>query len=315
MRVRRRSNPVGIVDVPQTENRDTENRATTVTPAPGTVGINLDPIRPAVFAPSVADKLQVDMPTVKSGTYATGTVSTSVTGDAVAKGADVPQTAGAITVGSTTPKRVGASIAWAAEDIAAIGADNFEALTRANVSLVLSDELDNQILNGTGADDDLTGLFKRLDDPNAPAAGVATFDGFLGAFAGCIEGLWASQMNEVSIVAGPDTYRLSAKTFRDATGQDLGAIAFADYAKQHTAGWWTNKRMPEKKTHIQQAIACRKGRSMRTAVAPQWGYMSVDDIYTGGRKGERYFTVSVLVGDVLLVQPDAYSQVSFRVSA
>ena len=211
---------------------------------------------------------------------------------------------------------MGASIAWAAEDIAAIGADNFEALTRSNVSLVLSDELDNQILNGTGADDDLTGLFKRLDDPNAPVAGVATFDSFLGAFAGCIEGLWASQMNEVSIVAGPDTYRLSAKTFRDATGQDLGAIAFADYAKQHTGGWWTNKRMPAKTTHIQQAIACRKGRpGMRTAVAPQWGFISIDDIYTGGRKGERYFTVSVLVGDVLLVQPDAYSQVSFRVSA
>ncbi len=85
--------------------------------------------------------------------------------------------------------------------------------------------------------------------------------------------------------------------------------------KQHTAGWWTNKRMPAKATHTQQAIACRKGRSMRTAVAPQWGYLSVDDIYTGGRKGERYFTVSVLVGDVLLVQPDAYAQVAFRVSA
>ena len=32
------------------------------------------------------------------------------------------------------------------------------------------------------------------------------------------------------------------------------------------------------------------------------------------RKGERYFTASVLVGDVILVQPDAYSQVAFRVS-
>ena len=76
--------PLELWETP-TENRDTENRATTVTPAPGTVGVNLDPIRPAVFAPSVADKLQVDMPTVKSGTYATGTVSASVTGDAVAE--------------------------------------------------------------------------------------------------------------------------------------------------------------------------------------------------------------------------------------
>ena len=32
-------------------------------------------------------------------------------------------------------------------------------------------------------------------------------------------------------------------------------------------------------------------------------------------KGERYFTVHVLVGDVIQVQPDAYDEVTFRVSA
>ena len=82
----------------------------------------------------------------------------------------------------------------------------------------------------------------------------------------------------------------------------------------HTAGWWTNKRMPSATAaHIQQAILCRKGRmGMRTAVVPHWGYLSIDDIYSGARKGERRFVVSVLVGDLILVQPDAYSRVSFR---
>ena len=126
-------------------------------------------------------------------------------------------------------------------------------------------------------------------------------------------------MGEISIVAGVDTYKLSAKTFRDAAGQDLGDTSFADYAASHTAGWWTNKRMPATASNIQQAIVCRKGRSMtpeamRLAVAPHWGYLSVDDIYTGARKGQRRYVLSVLVGDVILVQPDAYEQVSFRVS-
>ena len=53
---------------------------------------------------------------------------------------------------------------------------------------------------------------------------------------------------------------------------------------------------------------------MMTAVVPHWGYLSVDDIYTGAAKGSRRFVISVLVGDVILVQPDAYSQVAFRVS-
>ena len=77
----------------------------------------------------------------------------------------------------------------------------------------------------------------------------------------------------------------------------------------------TNKRMPAKATHIQKGILVRKGRAgIRTAVAPTWGSVSVDDFYSGAIKGERYLTVAVLVGDLVLVQPDAYTEVAFRVS-
>ena len=79
--------------------------------------------------------------------------------------------------------------------------------------------------------------------------------------------------------------------------------------------------MPAKANHIQQAILYRKGRSMmggagamRTAVCPHWGEVSIDDIYSGSAKAERYVTMHVLLGDVILVQPDAYAQVAFRVS-
>ena len=50
----------------------------------------------------------------------------------------------------------------ALEDIAAIGQDNFESALRDNLSLVLSAELDNQLLNGAGSSNDLTGLIARL---------------------------------------------------------------------------------------------------------------------------------------------------------
>ena len=102
---------------PTPERRD-------ISPAPGTVGINLDPIRPAVFAPSVLPRLGVEMPMIQSGTYATGTVSTSPTAGAVAKSAAVPSTAAVITVGTTQPHRIGARLELTLEDIAAIGAQN-----------------------------------------------------------------------------------------------------------------------------------------------------------------------------------------------
>ena len=111
--------PIELWDVPAPEQRNgAEHR--TITPAGATVGINLDPIRPAVFAPSIADKLMIDMPRVASGTYATGTISSTagsvLTADAVAKSAEVPQTAGAITVGTASPKRVGASLGLTLEE-------------------------------------------------------------------------------------------------------------------------------------------------------------------------------------------------------
>ena len=310
--------PLELWSEPETRGR--EERA--ITPAPGTVGVNLDVFRPAVFAPSVVDKLMVAMPKVESGTYATGTLSTSVTADAVAEGADVPETAGAITVSTTTPHRVGASLMLRVEDIAAVGQQNFEAILRENISLALSDELDDQLLNGDDQNNDLSGFFKRLTDPAAPAANVEDFDRFLAIAASGIDGLWASMLSEVSLVVGVDTYQLSTRTFRDvgANNGHRGDVSFADYGASKLAGWWTNKRMPAKANHVQAGILCRKGRSMqpspmRLAVAPHWGYISVDDIYTGARKGERRYVLSALVGDLILVQPDAYAQTAFRVSS
>ena len=210
-----------------------------------------------------------------------------------------------------------------------MGQENYESILRENISLVLSDALDTQVINGNGTAPNLAGIFEAITpNPSAPAAGVAAFDDFVAAFAGGIDGLWANTVKEVAIVSGVDTYKLSAQTFRDRIidagnrgGVSLGDESFADYAMSKYAGWWTNKRMPAKVTHIQQAILYRKGRSMmggagamRTAVCPHWGEIGIDDIYSGSAKGERYFTLHVLLGDVILVQPDAYDQVAFRVS-
>ena len=314
--------PLEVWTRPEQRQADPETRA--ITPAPTTVGINLDVLRPMVFAPSVVDKLMVEMPMVPSGTFATGTITMAATADAVDKGADVPETAGAFTVTTTTPHRVGASLNLAAEDIASIGQANFESILRQHISLVLSDDLDDQLLNGdgstTGDDNNLAGFSNRLGAVTDAGAAVATFDDFVAAFADSIDGLWASQVSQVSIVAGVDTYKLSAKTFRDATGQDLGDMTFADYATGHTAGWWTNKRMPATASNVQNAIVCRKGRSTMPIPDPARRrpalglHVSIDDIYTGARKGQRRYVLSVLVGDVILVQPDAFDPVQFRVS-
>ena len=294
-----------------------EERA--ITEAPGTVGLNLDSLRPAVFSPSIASKLLIDMPVVPSGTYATATISTSATAGAVAKSAAVPDTAATWTAVSTTPHRVGTALDLTLEDIAAVGADNFESVLRQHISLVLADEIDDQLINGTGSGDDLTGVFQRLTDPSAPAATVESWTRFLAIQSGGIDGLWASELSDVAMVCGVETFRLAAATFQGADAEESAAAYLKRVGAAENA-FVTNSRMPVKDAHVQQGILCRKGRSMmpspmRTAVCPVWfGSISIDDIYSGAKKGERYYTLSVMLGDVILVQPSAYSQIAFRVS-
>ena len=305
---------------PRQEQRD-EQRA--ITAAPSTVGLNLDVLRPYVFAPSVVDKLMVEMPMVESGTYASGTISTAATAGAVPKGGtgttgDVPETAAAFTVQTTVPHRIGASLNLAIEDIASVGQANFESLLRQHISLAVSDELDDQMLNGNGSGDNLTGFFQRLTDPSAPVAGVETWVRFLAIQSGGVEGLWATELSHIGLLVGPETYRLAAATFQGTDSEESAA----SYLKRMGAGDYafvTNSRMPATATNVQAGILCRKGRSMmpspmRTAICPHWGYFSIDDIYTGARKGQRRFVINTLVGDVILVQPSAYAQVAFRVS-
>ena len=304
---------------PEMRAKELEMRA--VAGPPGTVGVNLDSIRPRVFAPSVIPRLGVEMPRVPSGTYGNVTLTSEAAVDPEGKGDAIAGTAATFAVTTATPKRISARLELAIEDIAAVGISNYESALRENLSLSLSAELDNQGLNGDGQAPNLNGILNRLGDPTAPTA-TADFDAFVAAFADGIDGLWATMMSDVAIVAGVETYRLSAKTFRDASGQDLGSISFADYAAAHCGGWWTNKRMPDPASNDQHAILYRKGRSMiggeggiRTAVCPVWAdSIGIDDIYSGSAKGERYVTFHVLLGDVILVQPDAYAQLTFQVA-
>ena len=305
--------PLELWDTAQEGDRET--RADAPTGAPGTVSVNLDRIRPAVFAASIAPRLRIEMPRVPSGTYASATLSTSLTAAAKAKGGAAEASAASFTVTSATPKRISARLGIRIEDVAAVGQANFEAVLRENLSLVLSDALDTQAITGDGQAPNLTGILQRLTDPTNPTD-VADFDAFLATFAGGVDGLWASTLKDVGIVVGPATYQLSAKSFRDVGTNNghRGSIAFSDYAREHTAGWWTNKRMPAAASNVQQAILYRRGRSMRTAVCPHWNEVSIDDIYSGSAQGERYFTMHVLLGDVILAQPDAYAQVAYKVA-
>ena len=318
--------PLELWDTPEPIERRQNDL---VSGAPGTVGVNLDRIRPAVFAASIAPRLGIEMPRVMSGTYASATISTSLTAEAKDKGAVEDATAAAFTVTSATPKRITARLAIAVEDIAAVGQQNFESILRENLALTLSAALDDQAINGDGIAPNLVGIFQRLADPTAAPADVSDFDAYASAHAGGVDGLWANTIKDVMIVVGPATYQHASRIFQTASNFK-GELSAAAYAMANAGGFWTSERMPDADTfetvdNVQQAILYRMGRStmnmmnggagaMRTAVCPHWNEIGVDDIFSGSASGERFFTMHVLLGDVILVQPNAYAQIAFRLA-
>ena len=296
-----------------------EERAATPAPSTGT-GTTVAPVQPFVFAPSIAPRLGIDMPSVGSGAFTEMTVTTALPAAPKAKGDNADDTAGALTAVTANARRVSARMTVTLEDVATIGQAGFEAALRQNVSMALSAELDNQIINGNGTSPNIEGLIDQLTDPTNPTA-VMTFDAWVEAFADEIDGLWASMMSDVRMVVNVDAFKLAAKTFRGAATAGAPNQTAADYLRASTGGFWTNKRMPATpasgaNSNIARGIVHRAGRTgLRTACSPVWAHVAIDDIYTSSRSGQRHFSIHALIGDkVLLVQPDAYNLAEFKVA-
>ena len=302
--------PMSCLDVEHRERMREEHRA--ITPAPGTVGVSMGMVQPFVFAASIAERLGIEIRDVPSGSYAIPTITTQPsTAAPKAKGGAADATAGALTVASATPKRIPARLTLALEDVAAVGTESFEEALRQALQGQLSHSLDNQIINGSGTAPNLSGLIHQLDNPDAPAASAESFERWVAIAASVIDGLWATMLGEVAMVWPEEAYRQAASAFR---GNQSDTPA-ADYLREKTAGFYANSRMPDPASNIATGIAARLGQpGITRAVVPSWGRIVVDDIYSNSAEGQRHITVSAIIGDLLLVQSDAYAQLAARVS-
>ena len=266
--------PVDLFEKPETR---------AVTSAPGTVGIMMDPILPAVFAPSVAGFLKIDMPMVQSGTFGQSTISSNLSAEALDKGTDASASSAGFTVRTATPKRISARLEFLVEDVASAGVTNFEASLRQNLSMSLSDELDRQLLRGDGTGNNLTGLITALPDAVTDSVEL-TYAHAIGKIATQIDGRWALELSHIKQLVGPETYRKMLVSL----GGD-NDLPISIFLKNMSAGLITNSRMPAVDSTKQIGVTCRMNESlmgMRTAVCPHWGTLSISDVYSGSARGE-----------------------------
>ena len=289
-----------------------EKRADVATGTPGSTGVNLQPIQPALFARAVLPRLGVAMPSAETGSYASATISTSLTAAAKNKGHAQQSTAAALEVTTDTPKRISARLSLRIEDLAAVGQMNFEAALRENLSMALSAELDDQGLNGNGTAPNLSGIRTRLESYANTAGNVKeTFQTFIQHVASLIDGNWAESMMDISLLLGPKSMENAVATF--ATNDD--SVSVYKSLKDQLAGLFTSSRMPDPtNSNVQDAIAVRRAHAATIAVCPMWGSIQIDDIYSGSASGTRHVSMHVLCGDVILVQPEAWRKLRFKTS-
>ena len=307
------------------EPTETEKRADVATTPPGTVGVNLTRLVPAVFARSIATKLGIEMPRAPSGTYAVPRITTNLTAGAVAKGAAQESTKAAFTVTTVKPRRVSASMSLRAEDLAEVGIPGFEGSLRSNLQMVLAAALDNQVINGDGTAPNITGLIASLTDPTNPSA-VATFQSVMATMADQIDGLFASMLDDVALCVNPATARLFNKTLMSPEGTKGQGYShpepttIADWLGSKLGAFSSNARMPAASSNIAKAIVAKRGMAATPqptmpAVLPSWGAISIDDRYSDAASATEHVRLHVLIGDtVVLRHPDAFAQVEFKLA-
>ena len=220
-------------------------------------------------------------------------------------------TAGALTVATATPKRIPATLTMTLEDLAAVGTETFQSGLQTALQGQVAHSFDNQVINGNGTAPNLNGFISQLDNASAPAAAVETFERWAAIAASMVDGNWATRLSEVASVWNAAAYAQAAGVFRGNNGDSSAAT----YLSMRTAGFYANSRMPATASNIVTGIGARLGQpGIVRAVVPSWGRIEVDDIYSGAPSGLRHITLSVIVGDLLLVQPDAYVELKARVS-
>lgn len=292
-----------------------ETRATTPAPSSGT-GINVQRIIPAVFSESVAPGLMIDMPQVKSGTSSWMRITTNQSAGFQAKGSDQAATAGAFTSVTTTPHRLSARLELVEEDIQSVGIDSFESMLQSNLMMTMSDVLDKAILRGSGATNEISGL---ITSKGAPTAETTTETWLLARqkVIDLQDGIWARSMSDIGLLLGVDTMKTFDNLFPATTAGVVPRESLSMNLKALLNSYMSSAQMPDQDStgNHQTAVACLKGKPGESiAVCPRWSEISITDIYSGSARAETSYNLHVLIGDVLLLHPAAYQNLSFKLS-
>ena len=186
---------------------DGELETRAVTPGPTNVGAMQNSVIPYVFPDSVASFLGVDMPTVGVGESVWPVLTKELDVRFPAENIAADETTGSFSAEVLSPSRIQAAFFYSRESAAKFM--GMDAALRENLSMGLTDGLDDAILTGTN------GLFTGTNLADNDVSAVTTYALYRNQFGfGRVDGRYASTTADLRIVMGSATYAHAAAQYR-----------------------------------------------------------------------------------------------------
>ena len=273
------------------EREERADAATTVADTARTPGSQASVLQ-RVFTRSIAARLMVSMPMVEVGQANFPVLSSGTTAAMKAAGDAQDATAATFTGVSLDPVRLSARYVFRYEDVAKLR--SYESVLRRDLTATMTDSLDGQIVNGNGTAPNVNGFLSELTGPSNPSA-VTTWNDYLGAFTGEVDGINAYEMSDLRSVIGKATFGYVETLFRTGATDNGPRASACEYVKSRTGGQMVSSRIPAPASNIQTGIIAKTSYPGRNAVAPIWRALElVRDPYTRAAQGEVALTAIML---------------------
>ena len=265
--------------------------------APSDVQGNQQGILMYVFPQSAGTWLGIDMPSVPTGEAIFPILTTAPSVSTPAESAAAGEASATFTSDVLVPKRVQVALRYTREDRARFS--GMDSALRENLSMGISDKLDQELLDGTG------GLFTgtTLADHDSGTAQTTYANYRSQLLFSRIDGRYANGVGEIRILMGSDSYAHAASQYR---GNNDNMDALMSLISQ-SGGVRVSAHVPDTTATKQEALV-RLGMR-RDFVQPVWDSVEIiPDEITAADEGEIIITAVGLFAQKLLRSDGFYKQ-------
>ena len=265
------------------------DEARAVTPGPSDETVTATrPTVPYAFARTDAASLGIAMPMVASGEAHFPALTTAPPAGPKSEDAVALATAAAFSLTKRTPRRITGQFVLRVEDLALM--PSMERDLRQGIAASMANNLDSQVIGGSGTAPNLSGLFHQATDV-AVAGDVETFQTGVARFAALVDGTHANGWGDIRALIGTKTFELYAGLF-----QQRGEVGLFDYLASKVGALRVSTRVPAVAASGQKGIVILTAQGQPVTV-PVWrGVELIVDPYTQAGKGQRVVTAVSLVG-------------------